>query len=72
MRTAIKTSAADVVINTAAWTRVDAAEDHEDEAEAVNATGAGIVATECASAGVRLCHISTDYVFDGTGDRADR
>ncbi len=55
-----------MVINCAAWTRVDAAEDHEDEAEAVNATGAGIVAAECAAAGVRLCHMSTDYVFDGT------
>ena len=63
---AIKATAPDVVINCAAWTRVDAAEDHEDEAEAVNGTGAGIVAAECAAAGVRLCHMSTDYVFDGT------
>lgn len=66
VRMAIETSAAEVVINAAAWTRVDAAEDHEDEAEAVNATGAGIVAGACSAAGVRLCHISTDYVFDGT------
>lgn len=63
---AITSSLADVVINCAAWTRVDAAEEHEREAEAVNATGAAIVAAECAAAGVRLCHISTDYVFDGT------
>ncbi|HVC41069.1 MAG TPA: dTDP-4-dehydrorhamnose reductase [Candidatus Saccharimonadales bacterium] len=56
----------DAVINAAAWTRVDAAEDHEAEAEAVNATGAGIVASACAAAGVRCCHVSTDYVFDGT------
>ncbi len=63
---AITASAPDIVINCAAWTRVDAAEDHEDEAEAVNAKGAGIVAAECDAAGVRLCHISTDYVFDGT------
>lgn len=66
VRMAIKASVADVVINCAAWTRVDAAEDHEEEAEAVNATGAGIVAAECTAAGVRLCHMSTDYVFDGT------
>jgi len=56
---------ADAVINCAAWTRVDAAEDHEREAAAVNAVGAGIVATACAAAGLRLCHLSTDYVFDG-------
>jgi dTDP-4-dehydrorhamnose reductase len=66
VRMAIEASAAEVVINAAAWTRVDAAEAHEDQAEAVNATGAGIVAGACAAAGVRLCHISTDYVFDGT------
>ncbi len=54
------------VINCAAWTRVDAAEEHEAEAEAVNATGAGLVAAACAAAGVRCCHVSTDYVFDGT------
>jgi dTDP-4-dehydrorhamnose reductase len=56
----------DAVINCAGWTRVDAAEDHESEAELVNAIAAGIVADACAAAGVRLCHISTDYVFDGT------
>ena len=56
----------DAVINGAAWTRVDAAEEHEAEAEAVNATGAGLVAAACASAGIRCCHVSTDYVFDGT------
>jgi dTDP-4-dehydrorhamnose reductase len=66
VREALETSEADVVINCAAWTRVDAAEDHEADAEAVNATGAGIVAAACAAAGVRLCHMSTDYVFDGT------
>jgi dTDP-4-dehydrorhamnose reductase len=55
-----------VVINAAAWTRVDAAEEHEVAAEAVNATGAGIVAAACAAAGIRCCYVSTDYVFDGT------
>jgi dTDP-4-dehydrorhamnose reductase len=63
---AIAMSRPDVVINCAAWTRVDAAEDNEAEAELVNATGAGIVAAACSAAGVRLCHLSTDYVFDGT------
>jgi len=54
------------VINGAAWTRVDAAEDHEAEAEAVNAKGPGYVAAACAAAGIRCCHVSTDYVFDGS------
>ena len=56
----------DAVINAAAWTRVDAAEEHETTAEAVNATGAGHVAMASAAAGIRCCHVSTDYVFDGT------
>jgi dTDP-4-dehydrorhamnose reductase len=63
---AIEVSRPDAVINCAAWTRVDAAEDHEAEAELINGTGAGIVAAACAAAGVRLCHLSTDYVFDGS------
>ena len=54
------------VVNSAAWTRVDAAEEHEAEATAINGTGAGNVAMACAERGVRLCHVSTDYVFDGS------
>jgi dTDP-4-dehydrorhamnose reductase len=56
----------DAVINGAAWTQVDAAEEHEAAAEAVNATGAGFVAAACSAAGIRCCHVSTDYVFDGS------
>jgi dTDP-4-dehydrorhamnose reductase len=56
----------DAVINGAAWTQVDAAEEREAEAEAVNATGAGIVAAACGARAIRCCHVSTDYVFDGT------
>jgi dTDP-4-dehydrorhamnose reductase len=55
----------DVVVNCAAWTAVDAAEDHEAEAFAVNATGAGLLARSCARSGARLVQISTDYVFAG-------
>jgi dTDP-4-dehydrorhamnose reductase len=62
---AIATSRPEVLINCAAWTRVDAAEEHEAEAALVNATAAGIIASACAAAGIRLCHLSTDYVFDG-------
>lgn len=55
----------DLVVNTAAYTAVDAAETDEAAAFAVNAVGAANVARACASAGARLVHISTDYVFDG-------
>ncbi len=59
----------DVVVNAAAWTAVDAAEEHEGQAFAVNATGAANLARACDQAGARLVHISTDYVFDGTATR---
>jgi dTDP-4-dehydrorhamnose reductase len=59
----------DVVVNCAAWTAVDEAEAHEDEALAVNGTGAGHVAAAVAAGsappGCRLVHLSTDYVFAG-------
>lgn len=57
----------EVVINSAAYTNVDAAESDEAAAFAVNATGAGNVANAAAAVGARLVHISTDYVFDGAG-----
>jgi dTDP-4-dehydrorhamnose reductase len=55
----------DVVVNCAAFTKVDAAETHEARAHAVNAVGAENVAHACARAGADLIHISTDYVFSG-------
>jgi dTDP-4-dehydrorhamnose reductase len=59
----------DVVVNCAAWTAVDDAESHEDEALAVNGTGAAHVAQACAETGARLVHLSTDYVFAGDAAR---
>ena len=58
------------VVNCAAWTAVDAAEDHPEDARRVNALGAGNVADACQRHGARLCHVSTDYVFDGAGGSA--
>src|SRR5690349_7117607 len=52
----------DLVVNTAAYTAVDAAESDEATAFAVNAVGAANVARACSWAGARLMHISTDYV----------
>lgn len=58
-------SSGDVVVNCAAFTRVDEAERDEVGARAVNVTGAENVAHACARAGARLLHLSTDYVFSG-------
>ena len=55
-----------VIVNMAAWTDVDGAESHRDEAFLVNATGAENVAKVAAVNALPLVHISTDYVFDGT------
>lgn len=55
----------DVVINTAAFTRVDDAETDEATATAVNAVGAGNIARAASTHGAVLVHFSTDYVFSG-------
>jgi dTDP-4-dehydrorhamnose reductase len=56
-----------VVINCAGWTAVDEAETHEAEALAVNGHAVRGLARACDLAGARLVHLSTDYVFAGTG-----
>ncbi|TDW30680.1 dTDP-4-dehydrorhamnose reductase [Cryobacterium psychrophilum] len=56
----------DVVINAAAYTKVDDAETNEDAAYAVNAVGAKNLAVASSVAGVRLVQVSTDYVFNGS------
>jgi dTDP-4-dehydrorhamnose reductase len=53
------------VINCAAWTRVDAAEESEHDASLVNSQGAGFVADAADKVGAKVVYISTDYVFDG-------
>ena len=55
----------DVVVNTAAWTKVDDAEAHEAQAFEANALGVANLAAAATKTGTRLVHISTDYVFDG-------
>ena len=59
----------EVLVNCAAWTAVDEAETHEDEALRVNGTGTANLAAVCAAQGTCLVHISTDYVFDGDARR---
>jgi dTDP-4-dehydrorhamnose reductase len=65
---AITDARPDVVVNCAAWTDVDAAEEHQDAAFAVNAVGPANIARACAMRSAALVHLSTDYVFDGLAD----
>ncbi len=58
-------AAPDAVVNCAAWTAVDAAEDDEAGAFRANALGPGLLARLCAARGIPLLQISTDYVYDG-------
>ena len=58
-------SGVDVVVNCAAYTKVDQAEQDIDEAMAANAVGPAVLATACKDSGARLIHLSTDYVFRG-------
>jgi len=67
---AIVAARPDVVINAAAFTAVDRAEDEPDLAQIVNAEAPIAMAEACARTGVRFLHISTDYVFDGSGQAA--
>lgn len=60
---------ADAVIHCAAYTAVDAAEDHVELCRKINGGGTRNVALACREAGVKMMYISTDYVFDGQGDR---
>lgn len=60
----------DVVLNTAAYTAVDQAESEPEKAAAVNAVAPGILAEITAASSAWLIHVSTDYVFAGTGMRA--
>lgn len=64
---AIRHHDADAVINAAAWTAVDRAEDEEPAALVVNADAPTAMAMACADMGRPFVHVSTDYVFDGSG-----
>ena len=64
---AICDHAPDLVINAAAYTAVDRAESEEDLATVINGVAPGAMARACADLGIPFCHVSTDYVFDGSG-----
>jgi dTDP-4-dehydrorhamnose reductase len=64
--------APDVVVNAAAYTAVDRAEEEPEAAYRANADAPGEIASACARRGIRMVHYSTDYVFDGSGTRPYR
>lgn len=68
-RTFIGEQRPDVVVHCAAYTAVDRAEDDREACRAVNVLGTRHVAQACAAINAKLIYISTDYVFDGKGDR---
>ena len=65
VRAAFAAARPEAVVNCAAWTAVDAAEDEEAGAFRANALGPALLAGLCAQAGIPLIQISTDYVHDG-------
>ena len=58
----------DAVINAAAWTSVDEAETFEKEASIINGESPGAMAHACKKLSIPFLHISSDYVFDGSGE----
>jgi dTDP-4-dehydrorhamnose reductase len=56
----------DLVVNAAAYTKVDLAETNTEEARKGNEIGPAVLAGACAAAGIPMVHVSTDYVFDGS------
>lgn len=65
----VRTLCPDVIVNAAAYTAVDQAESEPLDARCINALAPAVLAREAASLGACLVHYSTDYVFDGSGDR---
>tara|TARA_R110002072_G_scaffold4719_2_gene33030 strand:- start:2099 stop:2959 length:861 start_codon:yes stop_codon:yes gene_type:complete len=66
---AVADTEADAVINAAAYTAVDRAEEEEGLALCINGAAPGAMARAAAARGLPFVHISTDYVFDGSGDQ---
>lgn len=66
----VRQVAPDVIVNAAAHTAVDKAESELELVRSINAAAPGVLAREAASLGAWLIHYSTDYVFDGRGERS--
>lgn len=71
-KSVVKEARPDVIINAAAYTAVDQAENDREAAFEVNAVGARNIAMAASRVNARLLHLSTDYVFDGAAGRPCR
>lgn len=69
LRQTLRNTAPDVIINAAAYTNVDGAETDREAARQINALGPAALAEEAGRSGGLLIHYSTDYIFNGRGDR---
>lgn len=69
VETVLKKEKPDAVIHCAAYTAVDAAEDNEDLCRKINAEGTENIAKACQDLNCKMLYVSTDYVFDGEGER---
>ena len=69
LRRSVEILRPDVIVNAAAYTAVDKAETELQLARDINSTAPGVLARAAASIGALFIHYSTDYVFDGTGDK---
>lgn len=65
----VRAIAPDVIVNASAYTAVDKAESEPDVCRTINALAPGLLAQEAKQGGAWLVHYSTDYVFDGSGDK---
>lgn len=72
VRSTVRTNAIDVIVNCAAYTDVERAEDNAELAERLNATAVANLAAAAKEAGATLIHVSTDYVFGGNAGNTPR
>ena len=69
IRACIRSARPDLIVNAAAYTAVDRAEQEVDLCFAINAVAVGVLGEEAEAIGATVIHYSTDYVFDGSGDQ---
>ncbi len=69
LRATLRTVQPSLIVNAAAYTAVDRAEDEPQQAHALNATACEVIAAEANRTGAWVVHYSTDYVYDGSGDQ---